>query len=58
MQVPAFLEFHDQLERSLQRDLIKIEHVRMQIAHETVNQELVDMYLIDLKFNFDRCKQD
>jgi hypothetical protein len=28
----------------------------MQIAHETVNKDIIDMFLIDLKFNFDRCR--
>ena len=31
-----------------------MEHVRMRIAHEAINSELVDMELIELKFIFDR----
>ncbi len=31
-----------------------MEHVRMRIAHEPLNSELVDMELIELKFIFDR----
>ena len=55
MEIPDFIVFEDRLDNSLQRDLIKMEHVRMRIAHEQVNSELVDMELIELKFIFDRC---
>ena len=34
---------------------MKVEHVRMRVAHEPLNAELVDMELIELKFIFDRC---
>ncbi|KAI0807388.1 N-acetyltransferase B complex non catalytic subunit-domain-containing protein [Fomes fomentarius] len=53
-QIPEFILFEDCLDNSLQRDLIKMEHVRMRIAHEPLNSELVDMELIELKFIFDR----
>lgn len=33
---------------------MKMEHVRMRLAHESVTQDLVDMELIELKFIFDR----
>lgn len=33
---------------------MKMEHVRMRIAHEPVSSDLVDMELIELKFIFDR----
>ena len=46
--------FEERLDNSLQRDLVKMEHVRMRIAHEPINSELVDMELIELKFIFDR----
>ena len=49
-----FIIFEDRLENSLQRDLIKMEHVRMRVPHEAINSELVDMELIELKFIFDR----
>ena len=35
---------------------MKVEHVRMRLAHEVINTELVDMELIELKFIFDRCE--
>lgn len=35
---------------------MKMEHVRMRLAHESVTQDLVDMELIELKFIFDRRK--
>ena len=50
-----FIIFEDRLDNSLQRNLIKMEHVRMRITHEQVNSELVDMGLIELKFIFDCC---
>nr|VWO98683.1 MAPKK kinase Kpp4 [Ganoderma boninense] len=57
-QIPDFIVFEDRLDNSLQRDLIKMEHVRMRVAHEQVNSELVDMELIELKFIFDRLHHD
>ncbi|KAI0780924.1 actin cytoskeleton organization protein [Trametes elegans] len=57
-QIPDFIVFEDRLDNSLQRDLIKMEHVRMRIAHEPINSELVDMELIELKFIFDRIHHD
>jgi N-terminal acetyltransferase B complex non-catalytic subunit len=53
-QIPNFIAFEDRLDNSLQRDITKIEHVRMRIAHEPINSDLVDMELIELKFIFDR----
>ena len=35
---------------------MKMEHVRMRIAHEPPSSDLVDMELIELKFIFDRRK--
>ncbi|TCD64660.1 hypothetical protein EIP91_003821 [Steccherinum ochraceum] len=57
-QVSEFIEFEDRLDNSLQRDLMKLEHVRMRMAHEPVNADLVDMELIELKFIFDRVHYD
>lgn len=53
-QIPEFATLEDRLENSLQRDLMKMEHVRMRLAHEVINTELIDMELIELKFIFDR----
>jgi N-terminal acetyltransferase B complex non-catalytic subunit len=55
LKIPDFLLLEDRLDHSLERDIVKIEHVRMRVAHEPVNAELIDMELIELKFNFDRC---
>ena len=33
---------------------MKMEHVRMRLAHEAISSDLVDMELIELKFIFDR----
>ncbi|KII88399.1 hypothetical protein PLICRDRAFT_54238 [Plicaturopsis crispa FD-325 SS-3] len=57
-QIPDFINFEDRLDNSLQRDAVKVEHVRMRLAHEPVNTDLVDMELIELKFIFDRFHHD
>ncbi|KAL5489723.1 MDM20 [Sanghuangporus weigelae] len=57
-QIPDLIEFEERLDNSLQRDLVKIEHVRMRLAHEGPSQDLVDMELIELKFIFDRTHHD
>jgi N-terminal acetyltransferase B complex non-catalytic subunit len=53
-QIPELVVFEERLDNSLQRDLVKIEHVRLRISHEPITTELVDMELIELKFIFDR----
>lgn len=55
-QIPEFIIFEERLENSLQRDIVKIEHLRMRITHEPITSDLVDMELIELKFIFGRCK--
>jgi len=57
-QISELVVFEERLDNSLQRDLIKIEHVRLRIAHEQINSELVDMELVELKFVFDRLHHD
>ncbi|KIP09553.1 hypothetical protein PHLGIDRAFT_102803 [Phlebiopsis gigantea 11061_1 CR5-6] len=57
-QIPDFVYLEDRLDNSLQRDLMKMEHVRMRLAHEAINSDLVDMELIELKFIFDRVHHD
>ncbi|KAF9013886.1 actin cytoskeleton organization protein [Cyathus striatus] len=57
-QIPEFIEFEQRLENSLQRDIVKVEHVRMRLTHEPVNSDLVDMELIELKFLYDRIHYD
>ncbi len=54
IQIPELVVFEERLDNSLQRDLVKIEHVRLRITHEPITTELVDMELIELKFIFDR----
>ncbi|KDQ60955.1 hypothetical protein JAAARDRAFT_31952 [Jaapia argillacea MUCL 33604] len=56
--IPDFIAFEDRLDNSLQRDLVKVEHVRMRVTHEQINSELIDMELIELKFIFDRFHHD
>jgi len=57
-QIPDLIALEDRLDNSLQRDLVKLEHVRMRLTHEPINSELIDMELIELKFNFDRFHHD
>ena len=54
MQIPDIIELEDRLDNSLERDLVKMEHVRMRVTHEAINADLVDMEFIELKFIFDR----
>uniref|UniRef100_A0A8H7Y5Y3 Actin cytoskeleton organization protein n=1 Tax=Psilocybe cubensis TaxID=181762 RepID=A0A8H7Y5Y3_PSICU len=57
-QIPEFIVFEERLDNSLQRDTVKLEHIRMRIAHEPVTNDLIDMELIELKFIFDREHSD
>ncbi|KAG9318673.1 N-acetyltransferase B complex non catalytic subunit-domain-containing protein [Chiua virens] len=57
-QIQDFIEFEDRLENSLQRDVVKLEHVRMRLTHEPLNTDVIDMELIELKFMFDRAHHD
>ncbi|KAJ8078904.1 mitochondrial distribution and morphology [Marasmius tenuissimus] len=57
-QIPEFISFEDRLDNSLQRDIIKMEHLRMRLAHELVSSDMIDMELIELKFIFDRQHHD
>ncbi|KAF9464770.1 N-acetyltransferase B complex non catalytic subunit-domain-containing protein [Collybia nuda] len=57
-QIPEFIEFEDRLDNSLQRDIVKMEHLRMRLAHEPITSDIIDMELIELKFIFDRSHHD
>ncbi|KAI0302144.1 N-acetyltransferase B complex non catalytic subunit-domain-containing protein [Russula brevipes] len=57
-QIPELVVFEERLDNSLQRDLVKIEHVRLRVSHEQITTELIDMELIELKFIFDRVHHD
>ncbi|KAJ7111542.1 actin cytoskeleton organization protein [Mycena crocata] len=57
-QIPEFIIFEDRLDNSLQRDIIKIEHLRMRLTHEAISTDILDMELIELKFIFDRIHHD
>ncbi|KAF8892524.1 actin cytoskeleton organization protein [Infundibulicybe gibba] len=57
-QIPEFIAFEDRLDNSLQRDIVKMEHLRMRLAHETITSDVIDMELIELKFIFDRTHHD
>ncbi|KAH7913728.1 N-acetyltransferase B complex non catalytic subunit-domain-containing protein [Hygrophoropsis aurantiaca] len=57
-QIPDFITFEDRLDNSLQRDVVKVEHVRMRMTHEPLNSDLIDMELIELKFIFNRFHYD
>ncbi|KZS91044.1 TPR-like protein [Sistotremastrum niveocremeum HHB9708] len=55
-QIPEFIEFEDRLDSSVQRDLTKIEHVRMRLAHEPATTETIDTELVELKFLYERSQ--
>ena len=55
-QIPDFITFEDRLDNSLQRDLVKVEHVRMRLTHEGPTNDVIDTELIELKFIFDRSR--
>ncbi|TFK42516.1 actin cytoskeleton organization protein [Crucibulum laeve] len=57
-QIPEFIEFEQRLENSLQRDIVKMEHVRMRLGHEPISSDIIDMELIELKFLYDRTHHD
>ncbi|KAF9562547.1 actin cytoskeleton organization protein [Agrocybe pediades] len=57
-QIPEFIKFEERLENSLQRDTVKVEHLRMRLSHEAITSDLIDMELIELKFIFDRTRYD
>ncbi|KAL0946591.1 hypothetical protein HGRIS_012792 [Hohenbuehelia grisea] len=57
-QIPEFIAFEDRLDNSLQRDTIKMEHVRMRFTHEAITSDIIDLELIELKFIFDRNHHD
>nr|ATU82292.1 alpha-actin cytoskeleton organization protein [Macrocybe gigantea] len=57
-QIPEFIGFEDRLDNSLQRDLMKMEHLRMRLTHEQITSDIIDMELIELKFVFDRVHYD
>ncbi|KZP19497.1 hypothetical protein FIBSPDRAFT_920120 [Athelia psychrophila] len=57
-QIPDFIVFEDRLDNSLARDAVKVEHVRMRIAHEQINADLIDLELVELKFIFNRFHHD
>ncbi|KAJ3875923.1 actin cytoskeleton organization protein [Lentinula edodes] len=57
-QIPQFILFEDWLENSLQRDITKLEYLRMRITHEVISSDIIDLELIELKFVFDRLHHD
>ncbi|PFH54291.1 hypothetical protein AMATHDRAFT_38233 [Amanita thiersii Skay4041] len=57
-QIPEFIAFEERLDNSLQRDTIKMEHLRMRLTHEPISSDIIDMELIELKFIFDRTHHD
>ncbi|KAG6810186.1 hypothetical protein H0H92_012950 [Tricholoma furcatifolium] len=58
-QIPEFINFEDRLENSLQRDIVKLEHLRIRLSHEQqVPTDVIDSELIELKFIFERAHHD
>ncbi|KAF8505036.1 N-acetyltransferase B complex non catalytic subunit-domain-containing protein, partial [Hysterangium stoloniferum] len=57
-QVQDFILFEDRLDNSLQRDLTKMEHVRMRLTNEPAVPETIDVELLEFRFIFDRIHHD
>ena len=58
-QIEEFIHLEDRLEGSIQRDLTKMEHVRMRVTHESpVSVTLVDTELIEMKFLLERAARE
>ncbi|KAG6874208.1 hypothetical protein C0995_003754 [Termitomyces sp. Mi166 len=57
-EIPEFIIFEERLDNSLQRDIVKMEHLRMRLTHEQITSDVIDMELIELKFIFDRTHHD
>ncbi|KAG6899742.1 hypothetical protein C0993_007271 [Termitomyces sp. T159_Od127] len=57
-QIPEFIIFEERLDNSLQRDIVKMEYLRMRLTHEQITSDVIDMELIELKFIFDRTHYD
>lgn len=51
-QIQNFIEFEDRLDRSLQRDIIKIDHVRMRFVVEPPQSETLALEISELDFMF------
>jgi len=54
VKVQDFILFEDRLDNSLQRDLTKMDHVRMRLTHEPAVPDTIDVELLEFKFIFDR----
>ncbi len=57
-QVEEFITLEDRIEGSIQRDLTKMEHVRMRLTHEAVNVNLIDTELLEMKFLLERAARE
>ncbi|KAI5833927.1 hypothetical protein K523DRAFT_369462 [Schizophyllum commune Tattone D] len=57
-QIPEFIAFEERLETSVQKDLVKMEHLRMRLTHETISNDVTDMELIELKFGSEKPPHD
>lgn len=52
VQIQNFIEFEDRLDRSLQRDLTKIDHVRMRFVVEPPTQDALALEIGDLDYMY------
>lgn len=51
-QIQSFIEFEDRLDRSLQRDIIKIDHVRMRFVVEPPQADTLALEISELDWMF------
>ncbi|KAG8985282.1 hypothetical protein FRB90_004840, partial [Tulasnella sp. 427] len=57
-QITEFVEFEDRLDNSLQRDLTRLEYVRMKFATEKLEPEALLLELQELEFVLDKMHHD
>ena len=48
--ITEFVEFEDRLENSIQRDLTRLDYVRMRFTTEKLEQSLLSLELQELEF--------
>lgn len=52
LQIQNFIEFEDRLDRSLQRDIVKIDHVRMRFVVEPPQPETLALEIGELDYMY------
>jgi hypothetical protein len=53
-QIPEMCILDDRLDNSFQRDLTKMEHLRMKVLYDGLSVESVEIELVELRYMFNR----